>query len=61
MNTVYGGNILNKTPEEAFEMFSELSEGSRQFSKRTTSRSGNVVSSESSLKFEVIELKDIMR
>ena len=33
VNSACGGNILNKTPNAAWEVFSELSEGSRQFSK----------------------------
>jgi hypothetical protein len=63
VNAACGGNILNKTPDKAFELFSELSEGSRQYNKRESSSTVKAVypSSSSSLQSEVNELKNMMK
>ena len=64
VNAACGGNILNKTPTAAFEIFSELSEGSRQFSKRASAQAVKATSSEQappSMVREVSEMKEMLK
>ena len=63
VNAASGGNIQNKTPSEAFELFSELAEGSRQFRQRTNKhvKAASTYREEMNLKNEVAELKDMMK
>lgn len=60
VNAACGGNILNKTPAGAFEMFSELAEGARQF-RKTSSKTVSSAKADSSLQTDVNELKEMMR
>ena len=64
VNAASGGNIKNKTLAEAFEFFSKLAEGSRQFSQRTNGRQVKAASSsreDMNVKNELAELKDMMK
>jgi hypothetical protein len=62
VNAACGGNILNKTPAATFELFFELSEGSRQFSKKSSTCGVNMADSSSSvIRSEMAELKDMMK
>ena len=60
VNAACGGNILNKTPAGAFEMFSELAEGARQF-RKMSSKTVSSAEADSSLQTDVNELKEMMR
>ena len=64
VNAASGGNLQNKTPAEAFELFSELAEGSRQFSQRFNIHQAKAASTsreDLNLKNDVSELKDMMK
>jgi len=62
VNAACSGNILNKTPTEAIELFTELAEGSRQY-RRSSGKQAVVMppSQESSLQTEVSELKELVK
>ncbi|XP_010684910.2 uncharacterized protein LOC104899419 [Beta vulgaris subsp. vulgaris] len=61
VNAASGGNIDNKTPQQAMELISEFAESSRTYSKRNTTRGVKAASSKSSLESEVSDLKGMFR
>ncbi|XP_057250073.1 uncharacterized protein LOC125496708 [Beta vulgaris subsp. vulgaris] len=61
VNAACGGNIDNKTPQQAMELISEFAESSRTYSKRNTTRGVKAASSKSSLESEVSDLKGMFR
>ncbi|XP_057247938.1 uncharacterized protein LOC130590061 [Beta vulgaris subsp. vulgaris] len=61
VNAACGGNIDNKTPQQAMELISEFAESYRTYSKRNATRGVKAASSESSLESEVSDLKNMFR
>jgi len=63
VNAASGGNIQNKTPSEAFDLFHELAEGSRQFSQRSSKHVNAASTSreDSNLKREMDEIKRMVK
>ncbi|XP_048492418.1 uncharacterized protein LOC125493273 [Beta vulgaris subsp. vulgaris] len=61
VNAACGGNIDNKTPQQAMKLISEFAESSRTYSKRNATWGVKVESSYSSLESEVSDLKNMFR
>ncbi|XP_074300457.1 uncharacterized protein LOC141631725 [Silene latifolia] len=56
-----GGGIINKNPDEANELLSELAESTRQFSVRSKTRRVSIASSNPSLESKVEDLTSLLR
>ncbi|XP_074306025.1 uncharacterized protein LOC141641253 [Silene latifolia] len=56
-----GGGIINKNPDEANELLSELAESTRQFSVRSKTRRVSMASSNPSLESKVGDLTSLIR
>ena len=61
VNAACGGNIENKTPDEAMNLIIEFAESSRTHSKRGPVRGVKAASSNSNLESDVSELKSMFR